>query len=202
MTRQADRVRIARIEAGEVDAFAEIVERWQGPLVNLAYRFCRDQGLAEELAQDAFLKIYKSLGQWKGDAAFSTWLFAVATNVYRSWFRRHRPPTVPLDGLERAAADSIQDEAEARDLGRLVREAVLSLPERYRDAMILYYFREMDVREAAEILGVAEGTVKSHLFRGRKMLSDRLPRAAGLDVGGTERRPWTGSIEYSSLKKS
>ena len=62
--------------------------RWQGPLINLAYRFCHDRGRAEEMAQEAFLRAYRGLGQWRKDAVFSTWLFALATNLYRSELRR------------------------------------------------------------------------------------------------------------------
>lgn len=198
-----DRERVARILAGDIDAFSEVVERWQTPLVNLAFRYTRDEGLAEELAQDAFLKIYRNLGKWRGDAKFSTWLFAVAINVFRSWCRRRKLPTIPLGALDLPAAGG--DTAalvEERDLGERVREAVLALPPRYRDALILFYFHEMDVKRAAETLGVAEGTLKSHLHRGRKMLADRLPRAAVRPSDGTEPGPWTGSIEFSSLSGS
>ena len=200
---QEDRARVARVESGDTEAFAEIVERWQGPLVNLAYRYCRDRDLAEELAQDAFLMVYRKLSQWKGDAAFSTWLFAVATNVYRSWCRRRRLPTVPLEAIETAGEDrSPEADAEARDLGRVVRDAVLSLPARYRDALILYYFQEMDVKAAARVLGVAEGTLKSHLHRGRQMLAAHLPSEPPDAAGAKERSPWTGSIGFSSLNRN
>src|ERR1700716_2240726 len=79
----ADNAAVARVLAGEIDAFGAIVERWQRPLVNLAYRFCGDVGRAEEMAQEAFLRAYGGLHTFRGDAAFSTWLFALATNLYR-----------------------------------------------------------------------------------------------------------------------
>ncbi len=203
MQSHVDREQVDRVLAGDVDAFAEIVDRWQKPLVNLAYRYTRDEGLAEELAQEAFLKVYRSLGKWRGDAAFSTWLFAVAINVYRSWCRRKRLPTVPLDALDFAlSGPSVEAELEGRDLGEQVRDAVLALPAKYRDAVILYYFREMDVRSAAAMLGIAEGTLKSHLHRGRKLLAERLPQAPAQPSNGTEPGTWTGSIEFSSLNGS
>ena len=67
-----------RVLGGDIDAFDTIVERWQGPLVNLAYRYCRNRGEAEEMAQEAFMKIFKGLGKWRQDSRFSTWLYAVA----------------------------------------------------------------------------------------------------------------------------
>ncbi len=198
-----DTDRVARILAGDVEAFSGIVNRWQGPLVSLAFRYCRDHALAEELAQDAFLKIYRNLGKWRGDAAFSTWLFAVAINVFRSWYRRRKPATISLEALELVAGGSdTAAAAEAREVEELVREAVLALPGRYRDALILFYFRDTDVKSAAAILGIAEGTLKSHLHRGRKLLADRLPNPAGTPMHRTEPGPWTGSIEYSSLNKN
>ena len=92
-----------RVLAGDVDAFELIVHRWQGPLINLAYRFCRDRGRAEDMAQEAFLRAYRALGQWRKDAAFSTWLFALATNLYRSEIKRIPPRTVALDACRGAA---------------------------------------------------------------------------------------------------
>jgi|SRR6516164_4988900 hypothetical protein len=83
--------------AGEVSAFENIVRRWQGPLVNLAHRFCRDRSRAEEMAQDAFLRAYRALRQWRKDAVFSTWLFAVATNLYRSELRRIPAQTLSIE---------------------------------------------------------------------------------------------------------
>ncbi len=92
-----DEAAIERVLAGDTAAFAAVVERWQGPLVNLAYRFCRDRGRAEDMAQEAFLQAFRRLGSWRRDAAFSTWLFALATNVYRTELRRTPPQTVPID---------------------------------------------------------------------------------------------------------
>src|SRR5437764_94226 len=67
---------VQRVLGGDVSSFEGIVRRWQGPLVNLAYRYCRDRGQAEDMAQEAFLSAYRALHQWRGDAAFSSWLFA------------------------------------------------------------------------------------------------------------------------------
>jgi RNA polymerase sigma factor (sigma-70 family) len=82
--------------AGDTAAFENIVRRWQGPLVNLAYRFCRDRGRAEDMAQEAFLRAFRGLASWRRDAAFSTWLFALATNLYRTELRRIPVNTLPL----------------------------------------------------------------------------------------------------------
>src|SRR5262245_30715691 len=83
-----DQEDVEKVLDGDISAFEGIVRRWQGPLVNLAYRFCHDRGRAEEIAQEAFLRAYRGLDKWRKEASFSTWLFAVAANLYRSELRR------------------------------------------------------------------------------------------------------------------
>jgi RNA polymerase sigma-70 factor (ECF subfamily) len=172
---EQDALDVRRVLAGETAAFEAIVRRWQGPLVNLAYRFCRDRGRAEEMAQEAFLKVFSNLSTWRGEAAFSTWMFATAINLYRSSLRRVTPPGVSLDaaaGLAdpRTGHGLFEDE----DRREAVRRAVGALPHRYRDAITLFYFLEMDVEAAARALRLPEGTVKARLHRGRGMLRRRL----------------------------
>jgi RNA polymerase sigma-70 factor (ECF subfamily) len=177
---EEDAADVARVLAGDVSAFEPIVRRWQKPLVNLAYRFCRDRSRAEDMAQEAFLRAYRSLASWRQDAAFSTWLFALATNLYRSEVRRLPPLTAPLDegavALDRRATAPILDD-ERRD--RLVRNAVLRLPAKYRDVLTLFYFHGMDIARSAASLGVPEGTVKARLSRGRDILRGKLPSLLG-----------------------
>jgi RNA polymerase sigma-70 factor, ECF subfamily len=170
-----DQADVERVLAGDISAFEGIVRRWQGPLINLGYRFCRDRGRAEEMAQEAFLRAYRGLGQWRKDAVFSTWLFALATNLYRSELRRIPARTVSLDDIAepvdtRASDGGLEDQD--RDLA--VRRAVGALPAKYREALILFYFHDMDVASAAQSLGLPEGTVKARLFRGREILRGKL----------------------------
>ncbi|MGO8719597.1 MAG: RNA polymerase sigma factor [Acidobacteriaceae bacterium] len=175
MSASEDQVDVARVLAGEIAAFEGIVRRWQGPLINLAYRFCRDRGRAEEMAQEAFLRAYRGLPKWRGDAAFSTWLFALATNVYRSELRRIPAGATPLEEIaEPSDPRAIDGGLEELDRDRAVRRAVDTLPPKYREALICFYFQEMDVPTAAAGLGIAEGTLKARLFRGRKLLEGKL----------------------------
>jgi RNA polymerase sigma-70 factor (ECF subfamily) len=178
-----DQTDVERVLAGEIPAFEGIVRRWQGPLVNLAYRFCHDRGRAEEMAQEAFLRAYRALGQWRKDAVFSTWLFALATNLYRSELRRIPARmlslTVSIDDVPeppdtRASDGGLEDGDYDRDLA--VRRAVGALPPKYREALIVFYFHDMDVTTAARSLGLPEGTVKARLFRGREILRSKLPQ--------------------------
>jgi len=172
-----DQADVEKVLAGDISAFEGIVRRWQGPLVNLAYRFCRDRGRSEEMAQEAFLRAYRTLGQWRKDATFSTWLFALAANLYRSELRRIPAKTVSLDDVAgvrdcRASDVGVEDE----DRRRSVRKAVLALPPKYRDTLILFYFHDMDVTAVARSLSLPEGTVKARLFRGREILRSKLQR--------------------------
>ena len=170
-----DAADVQRVLEGDDAAFEGIVRRWQRPLVNLAYRFCRDPGRAEEMAQEVFMKVYRALGSFRAGSAFSTWLFAIAANSYRSHLRRHAPPLIPLDGIaEMATPGTGHDLLEDEDRRDLVRRAVASLPARYRDALVLYYFMEMDVDAAAAALRLPAGTLKARLHRGRGMLKSRL----------------------------
>jgi RNA polymerase sigma-70 factor (ECF subfamily) len=184
---EEDATDVARVLAGDVSAFEPIVRRWQKPLINLAYRFCRDRGRAEDMAQEAFLRAYRSLASWRQEAAFSTWLFALATNLYRSEIKRLPPLTMPLPPSPKASAWQAPPSPEAsawqaldedrRD--RVVRNAVLALPAKYRDTLTLFYFHGMDVAQSAHSLGVPEGTVKARLSRGRDILREKLRSLLG-----------------------
>src|SRR5271170_1576045 len=129
MSASDDQADVDKVLAGEVSAFEGIVRRWQGPLINLAYRFCHDRGRAEEMAQEAFLRAYRALGQWRKDAVFSTWLFALATNLYRSELRRIPARTVALDEIAEPADTRASDGGlEDMDRDLAVRRAVGALP--------------------------------------------------------------------------
>ena len=177
MSASEDQADVEKVLAGEIDAFEWIVRRWQRPLINLAYRFCRDHGRAEEMAQAAFLRAYRALGHWRKEAAFSTWLFAVATNLYRSELRRIPARTISIeDAGELEDARAADGGLEEEDRHRAVRELVFTLPPKYRDAIVLFYFHDMDILAAARSLGVPAGTVKARLFRGREILRNKLAR--------------------------
>ena len=166
---------VERVLTGELGAFEDIVRRWQGPLVNLAYRFCHDRSRAEDMAQEAFLRAWRALRQWRKDAPFSTWLFALATNLYRSELRRIPANTVSLADTAEPGASGATD-MEEKEQNRVVKRAVLGLPPKYREALILFYFHEQDVPSAARSLGIPEGTMKARLSRGRGILRNKLQK--------------------------
>ena len=173
-----DEVMVARVVAGDTRVFEGIVRRWQSPLVNLAWRFCRDRGRAEEMAQEAFLRAFRNLAQFRGDSAFSTWLFSLATNVYRTELRRMPVSPLSLDEIAEPTDPRLSAAAAFEDASRdeSLRRAVLALPPKYRDAVLLFYFHEQDVPAAARTLRIPEGTVKARLFRGRELLRSKFSR--------------------------
>ena len=129
------------------------------------------------MAQEAFLRAYRALTGWRRDAAFSTWLFALATNLYRSELRRIPAKTLSLDEVaELSDTPAVHEALEDKGRDRVVRRAVWGLPSKYRESLILFYFHDMDVSAAAQSLGLPEGTVKARLSRGREILRSKLPR--------------------------
>ena len=178
-----DQAAVEKVLAGDVSAFEGLVRRWQKPLVNLAYRFCRDRGRAEEMAQEAFLRAYRSLDRWRREAAFSTWLFALATNLYCSELRRIPVRMVSLDDVAEPRDPRVEEgrlRAEERNL--VVRRAVYALPPKYRETLILFYFHDLDLTAAARSLGLPEGTVKARLARGREILRRKLSQQMGVPL--------------------
>jgi RNA polymerase sigma-70 factor (ECF subfamily) len=167
---------VERVIAGDAQAFEGIVRRWQGPLVNMAWRYCRDRGRAEELAQEAFIRAWRGLSGWRREGSFSTWLFALAANVFRSELKRFPAVDVRLDEIAEPSGPAGQHALLSERLSsETVRRAVLALPVRYREPVVLFYFHEMDVAAAARTIRLPEGTVKARLARARALLRRRFP---------------------------
>jgi RNA polymerase sigma-70 factor (ECF subfamily) len=176
VAQELDQADVARVLAGDVSAFEGIVRRWQAPLVNMAWRYSRDRGRAEEMAQEAFLRAWRGLAQWRREGSFSTWLFSLAANVYRSELKRFPTETLPLDAAPEPSGPASQhSELTVKLSSETVRRAVLALPMRYREPVVLFYFHEMDVAAAAATMGLPEGTLKARLSRARALLRQRFP---------------------------
>lgn len=174
---EEDLTAVVQVLAGDMEAFEGIVQRWQGPLINMAWRYCRDRSRAEEMAQEAFIRAWRGLAQWRRESSFSTWLFALAANVYRSELKRFPTETLPLASSHEPSGPASQHH-ELEELRRqeALRRAVLALPLRYREPVILYYFHEMDLAAAAATMSLPEGTMKARLSRARALLRRRFPQ--------------------------
>ena len=173
---EEDLADVDRVLAGDAQAFEGIVRRWQRPLINMAWRYCRDRARAEDLAQDAFLRAWRGLAGWRRESSFSTWLFALAANVFRSELKRFPTVNLPLDEIAEPSSLAAQLSTLSKKLSNEeVRRSVLALPLRYREPVILFYFHEMDLSRAAATLRLPEGTLKARLSRARALLRRRFP---------------------------
>lgn len=180
-----DAALVARVLAGQDrHAFGELVRRHQGQTRALLRRLCKeDHALADDLAQEAFLLAYRKLSQFRADAAFGTWLYRIAYNVFLMHVRSKREE-VPLDeamppededgeGRPGAAQTSGVEAQSVRELD--VRRALSKLSDEERAAIVQCYYLDRSHEEAAYVLGCPVGTVKSYIFRAKKKLQVLLP---------------------------
>src|SRR5689334_12538037 len=174
--------------AGDRDAFAELIRRHRGRLWAVALRTIGDREEAADAVQDALLSAHRNAAKFRGDSAVTTWLHRIVVNACLDRIRRRQAhPTVPLpDGNrddDRPSAPEPAAPAEDHDTKLVVRQALADLPAEQRAAIVLVDVQGYPVAEAAEILGVAEGTIKSRCARGRA----RMALALGhLRTGGDE----------------
>lgn len=174
--------------AGNLDAFETLVGRHQTRLVGYLRGLTNADADAEDLAQEAFLRAYRSLKGFRGTSSFRTWLYQIATNVFRNWLekRRNQAPIHagsiddPAPGMDEAVEPPGEMHAEEQHLQRdAIDRALAALPADQREAVLLRDVEGFEYREIAEQLGVPLGTVESRIFRGRSRLKELL-RAAGL----------------------
>jgi RNA polymerase sigma-70 factor (ECF subfamily) len=199
--RDADTHLIERARNGDADALTELYRRHERRVYNLALRTLGNPWDAADVAQEAFIKAFRNLDSFKGDARFTTWLHRIVVNAAYDHLRRQRPE--PMDGeiLEeisgpsgggvvvgsgRAGIDPALD-----GLSDPLRDALMSLNEGFRFAVVLCDLLGFPYDEAAEILGVQEGTIKSRIFRAREALAAALTEA-GYGLPG-ERNPVSGT---------
>jgi len=162
---------VLRAGQGDRVAFAELVRRHQGKVRALLLRLCGDRSLADDLAQEVFLRAYRGLVGFEGRSSFGTWVYRISYNVYLNHRTRTRSyAALPEDYDARAAAPDDALSAPRADLRRDLEAAIAELPERYRAVIVLYYLQEVSYPEIAEILELPLGTVKTHLHRAKRML--------------------------------
>ena len=174
-TRDADIVAMLRTGQRE-PAFASLVERYERRIFRLCSAMLRNSAEAEDAAQESLLRVWKSLGTFDGRAALSTWVYAVARNRCLTAIERRRNAESLSDEAVALEVDaSVHSEPEvADDHSAMLRELVDELPERYRQAMRLYYYEDRSVDEVADMLATPAGTIKTNLFRARQLLATRL----------------------------
>ena len=174
---------IEACRAGNRDAFRVLYDQYKDRVYSVSlYFFHGDISAASDVTQQVFLKLITTIGQFKADAAFSTWLYRLVVNACQDTARRRQPAVNPTDRsrLEGFAIAGTQEEDYARaQMERAVRAAVYALPPKFRLAVLLRYFDELSYEQMAEVLHCSMGTVASRLSRGHKLLAERLRSLMG-----------------------
>ena len=191
MTREQEATIIKQVLEGDVNAFEGLVKEYEKNVYNLALRMTGDPEDAADMAQDAFIKAYNSLGSFRGDSKFSVWLYRIVSNLCLDFLRsRKRRPTVSLSVENDEGEDmefEIADESQSPETlleQKLTREAVRcgldSLPPEQRQILLLREIQGLSYEEIAQVLELESGTVKSRIFRARKRLSAFLLREGNI----------------------
>jgi RNA polymerase sigma-70 factor, ECF subfamily len=176
---------VARSQGGDLESFNQLIVRWERPIYALAYRVIGREEDARDVCQDTFLRAYRALPGFKGQAKFSSWLYRIALNLCRDWIRRQRRAPVSqlpedVDALELAAetepTESIEDLVARRELSAIVEQAMAGLSEEQRTAIILKEYHGMTFQEIADLQGCPLSTVKTRLYQGLSQLRRQLER--------------------------
>lgn len=164
---------------GNKDAFGKIIEAYQSPVYNLAYRMLSNSGEAEEAAQEAFIRAYTRLDSYNPDHKFSTWLLSITSNYCIDQIRKRRAlllsidePIAPHPALMSDKADAPESQLVHSQQEEMVQSLLEGLDAEYREAVVLRYWHEMSYDEIAEIMDTSVSAIKSRLFRARKQLAE------------------------------
>ncbi len=185
VTPQEDELLVRRAVKGDSASFDTIVRRYQSITYAVAYRFVQNRDDALDIAQEVFVKAFRSLGTWKPTGSFKSWLLRIATNMSIDHLRRRgrMPVFVATEELREIGAEVVDervsikepsDHASDSELGVLIRTAVDRLPEKQKIVFVLRHYQGCSLKEIAEIMNCTEGTVKTHLFRATGKLRNEL----------------------------
>jgi RNA polymerase sigma-70 factor (ECF subfamily) len=193
---------VARSVRGDADSFNQLILRWERPIYALAYRTIGREEDARDVCQETFLRAFRALPAFRGQAKFSSWLYRITLNLCRDWLRRERrAPLVQApegaDLVELAAAaeagESIEDLVARHDVSRAVEAAMARLPEEQRSAIILKEYHGLTFQEIADLSGCPLSTVKTRLYQGLTVLRRELARRGVAS-------PWTDQEPHDHLQ--
>jgi RNA polymerase sigma-70 factor (ECF subfamily) len=176
-----------RVKAGDDSAFDFLVQKYRRPIINFMYRMAHNTAVAEDLAQEVFLRVYRSRTSYEASAKFTTWLYRIATNLGMNYSRdtRHERPenVMNLDAPDEETGQapdladktpSVEEEIMRRERLLAIRQKVEALPERQKMAVLMHKYQQMDYREIADVLKLSESATKSLLFRAYETLRTQL----------------------------
>jgi RNA polymerase sigma-70 factor (ECF subfamily) len=192
--RDIDAELVARVQRGDKKAFDLLVLKYQRKIMRLLSRMIRDPAEIEDVAQEAFIKAYRALPQFRGESAFYTWLYRIAINTARNWLASSgRRPSAPNaveneDGETFNETDNLSDISTpeamvaSREIAETVNAAIQGLPEELRTAIVLREIEGMSYEDIAQSMGCPIGTVRSRIFRAREAVAARLRPLLGNDA--------------------
>ncbi len=170
---------IALVRAGEADAFAEIIEHYQAPIIRYLYRLTGDYEMAKDLAQDTFIQAYKGILKTDAELSFKAWLYRIATNNALQHRRRKKLLSfIPFTSREQDTPNP-GNQAECPGEVLAINEALLKIPEEQRTCLVLHFVEGFKYREIAETLGCSDEAVRKRVARGRKLFIGLYNREGG-----------------------
>ena len=192
---RTDEELVALSIGGDAESFNQLVLRWERPIFALAYRVIGREEEARDVVQETFLRAFRGIGNFRGQAKFSSWVYRIALNLCRDWIRRERrAPIMPtpegVDVIELAAeqgpVESIEDLVARNDLSKVVADLMTRLPEEQRTAIVLKEYHGMTFQEIADLQGVPLSTVKTRLYQGLSVLRRQLHQQGKYDPATTK----------------
>jgi RNA polymerase sigma-70 factor (ECF subfamily) len=174
-----DAALVARARAGEYAAFEQLVRKYRNDVYALSYHYVRDREEAWDLSQEVFVKVHRALRRFRGEASFKTWLLRITSNQCKDFFKKRRLKTVALETMEGhtdppAAAQRPDERLASKELGQKIQQALETLPEKHRSAIVLREFQGLSYEAMAEVMECSLGTVMSRLHHARKKMQKAL----------------------------
>ncbi|PIE81779.1 MAG: RNA polymerase subunit sigma-24 [Chloroflexi bacterium] len=187
-----EQVWLEQARQGDKAAFGKLIEAYQGPVYNLAYRMLNNSGEAEEAAQEAFIRAYTRLDSYKPAHKFSTWMLSITSNYCIDLIRKRRALLLSIDeplpahpALQSEKSKGPESQMVTNEQQEMVQGLLQALPEDYRQAVVLRYWYEMSYDEIAEVMNTTVSAIKSRLFRARRQLAE-VGMAQGLHPAAVE----------------
>ena len=187
---KVDQLLVERVKKGDKAAFDLLIIKYQHRIVSLISRYVSDPSEALDVAQEAFIKAYRAMGNFRGDSAFYTWLYRIAINTAKNWLvaRKRRPPASDIDAADAEQYDmdsrlkdrsTPENELLREEIEKTVYDTIADLPEDLRTAIILREMEGMSYEEIATTMECPIGTVRSRIFRAREAIDEKLKGLVG-----------------------
>jgi len=206
-----DRALVERVQAGDKEAFRQLVERHQRRAFSIAMGLVRDESDARELVQDAFLRVYKNIATFQGQSSFFTWLYRIITNLSIDLIRKPGRQVAELDEsredgdpnkdfpfLSRIDGSDPVDVVRRAEIASRLREALAALPDYHRGVIVMREVEGLSYEEMAEAMGVSKGTIMSRLFHARQKLQKALVDCYAEQIGERKEAPSSDSDSHGS----